>query len=358
MKPVNIMPFIMRGKIKAYALKSGEKRYWLSLYYKGRLRVYSDQQGYPLDSLPKAERVLSHINYLIDHNIFDPSQWKRKDQKQYIFSNVIQEWGNDKDYAPSYLSNVRKYIALFNEFFGKTDIRIIRTKGIKDFAKTLKEYSPKTRKNILGLLRSFLRDCYQDEIITRVPLFPKIIVQDPEVKWATEEEQVEIINEIADEMDRAFLWFQITYGTRTGETRALKRDCVDYKKNQIIIRRAFSESTLMEYTKTRNIRYLPLYDDIKRMAMDLPPCIDGFVFHRHGQPYPRNRMQRIWKRIAKKKGIEAHLYGGTRHSFATHALMRGNSIELVGAFMGHTSGSTTRRYAHIVWEDLKKVGRD
>lgn len=353
---MSIFPFVMRGKIHHRTLKNGEDRYFLIFYYKGTIRVYSDQQGYPLDSLPKAERVLAHINYLIDHNLFDRSQWVKKDQRSFIFANAIKEWFEKKEYAPSYRPNIERYIRIFNEYFSKMDIRHIRAKHIKEFTITL-EYGPKTKQNILGILHSFLADCYQDEMIPKVPIFPKISVPDVDVKWVAESEQVDILNEITDSMDRAFLWFQITYGTRTGETRALKRDCVDYKKNQIIIKRTFSENSLMEHTKTKRIRYLPLYDDIKKMILDLPPCIGGHVFHRHGKPYPRNRMQRIWRRIAKKKDIEAHLYGGTRHSFATHALMRGNSIELIGAWMGHTNRSTTDKYAHIVWDELKEVGR-
>lgn len=346
----------MRGKIKSRILSNGEIRHYLVFYYKGTIKVYSDQQGYPLDSLPKAERVLAHINYLIDHNLFDRTQWIKKDQRDYLFANAIQKWHEGRVYAPSHKHNIERYIDRFSNHFGKLDIRHIHARHIKDFVSTL-TCKPKTKKNILGTLHSFLTNCYQDEMIPKIPQFPKISVPETEVKWATEKEQLEIINEIKNPMDKAFLWFQITYGTRTGETRALKRDCVDYKKNQVVIKRAFSRNILVEHTKTKRIRYLPLYDDIKKVILALPPCIDGYVFHLHGKPYPRDRMYRIWKSKAKGKGIDAHLYGGTRHSFATHALMRGNSLELIGAFMGHTNSTTTKKYAHIVWDGLKEVGR-
>jgi hypothetical protein len=50
------------------------RRYFLRLYAKsvGRLKIYSGQDGYPLDSWDRAERLLNHIRHEIDLCKFDP----------------------------------------------------------------------------------------------------------------------------------------------------------------------------------------------------------------------------------------------------------------------------------------------
>lgn len=59
------------------------------------------------------------------------------------------------------------------------------------------------------------------------------------------------------------------------------------------------------------------------------------------------------KLIAKRAGIEKPIsFHSSRHTFATMALSKGGSIELVSKLMGHHSINTTQIYAKIVSEKL------
>jgi len=60
-------------------------------------------------------------------------------------------------------------------------MREIRKADINDFRDTL-EYEPKTIKNILAVLHKIFSDAYDEEMIHRIPGWPKVHVQDPEIK--------------------------------------------------------------------------------------------------------------------------------------------------------------------------------
>ncbi len=62
------------------------------------------------------------------------------------------------------------------------------------------------------------------------------------------------------------------------------------------------------------------------------------------------------KAIAKKCGIAKNITSHVaRHSFATRALQKGNSLDKVSKFLGHSNISTTQLYAKIVNSELDKA---
>ena len=54
--------------------------------------------------------------------------------------------------------------------------------------------------------------------------------------------------------ERYAIFFLMCHGMRPGELRALKHKDIDLKKNQIIVRRSFSRTSLRDTTKSKNCR--------------------------------------------------------------------------------------------------------
>lgn len=58
-------------------------------------------------------------------------------------------------------------------------------------------------------------------------------------------------------------------------------------------------------------------------------------------------MQKPWRRIRKRAGLDDLRIHDLRHSFASSAVMMGKSLPMIGKLLGHTQVQTTARYAHI-----------
>ncbi len=66
-------------------------------------------------------------------------------------------------------------------------------------------------------------------------------------------------------------------------------------------------------------------------------------------------LQKPWRRIRARAGIEDVRLHDLRHSFASIAAESGASLPLIGKLLGHTQMQTTQRYAHLVADPVKEL---
>lgn len=73
-------------------------------------------------------------------------------------------------------------------------------------------------------------------------------------------------------------------------------------------------------------------------------------------------LQKPWRRIRARSGLEDVRLHDLRHTFASLAARQGGSLPMIGALLGHTQSQTTQRYAHLIADDLRQladnVGRE
>ena len=58
-------------------------------------------------------------------------------------------------------------------------------------------------------------------------------------------------------------------------------------------------------------------------------------------------LERPWRRIRERAGLEDVRIHDLRHIYASNALASGLPLEMVGKLLGHTSVQTKARYAHL-----------
>lgn len=63
-------------------------------------------------------------------------------------------------------------------------------------------------------------------------------------------------------------------------------------------------------------------------------------------------LQKPWRRIRNKAGLENVRLHDLRHTFASVAAASGLSLPIIGALLGHKQTQTTARYAHLVGQPL------
>jgi len=345
------------------------KRYFVDFSWPGhgRIKLYSDQQGYALDSWERANRLLSAIRYEIDQGKFDPREYIRREFKALRFGNYLQDWlkrqesrNGREEISLGYLNfaqlMVRKYLT---SLLGEKDIREIREGQIEDFRDALPiSLRPKTVANIMGLLGKILRDAHRRRDIAYLPEMPKVEVGEPITKWISLEEQEAVLAHFSDPVFKAFFLFLMKQGVRPSEARALRWDDLDFKKNLVVIRAAMDGKKYRPCTKEKDVRYQPMHPRIKEALKGLPRSISGFVFVNEGKPLSKKLVINAWNRAAKEARLRITCYQGTRHSLASQAINRGVSERIIGAMLGHKSVASTRRYAKLSTEALKAVWTD
>lgn len=235
-------------------------------------------------------------------------------------------------------------------------MRDIRTRHVKGFSDSLPEsLSQKTRRNILDALRKFLNDMRVLDIIDKVPSIPKTGIPQVSFNWCDMETQEAILREIPS-VHWPIMWFIAKQGVRPAEARALHWEDLDLRKGLVCIRRTFSLNELKVTTKGKHADWLPLHPEVKKMIMELPRGISGFIFTYRDRPYSESMMRKLWKAACGRLGISGlTLYQGTRHSVASDAVQRGLSLYDVMDALRHRDIRTTMKYSHLEMEGKKRV---
>ena len=336
------------------------RRYFIDLHEKGygRLKVYSDKTGHPLDSYTRAQRVLEAIRYEIDQHVFDPTKYAASDLKEYLFETQIDAWYESKkkdvtrgNLAKSYTRGLDCFIRLYYKpFFKGMDVRDIRTFHIQQFYEQLPEgKSLKYISNIMKALENFFNTLLRHDFTPKKPSFPVITLDRKTPKWVDTEIQLKLLEAIP-EAHRPIFSFLAFQGIRPSEARALKVKDVNLKQGTLLIARTYSDRVIRERVKGKVVKprlinpaVLPLLEKVCRNKTP-----EAFVFTnpKTRKPYSENVLRRLWSDTRKAVGIDITLYEATRHSLASIAASNGASLTAIKDVLGHTDIRTTLKYAH------------
>ena len=66
-------------------------------------------------------------------------------------------------------------------------------------------------------------------------------------------------------------------------------------------------------------------------------------------------LQKPWRRVRKAAELDDVRIHDLRHTFASEAVMGGESLPMVGGILGHTQAQTTARYAHLADDPLQRA---
>lgn len=213
---------------------------------------------------------------------------------------------------------------------------------------SLKSYKPKTIKNKIVVIRSFIKFLYSKNLIDIRPEaieIPRTV--EVEANFLDEEEQCILIKSARNLRDKALIMTILSSGLRASEILNLKED--DLYRRSLIVSRGkggkprvtfidpLTEKSIREYHHKREV------DSV-------------FVFtNSFGKPLSRQYLSRMISETALRAGIKKRVSAHTlRHSFATNMLRKGARIEDVQPLMGHSNISTTRLYMHFTNEYLRE----
>lgn len=245
------------------------------------------------------------------------------------------------------------YVSILEDFIKSIDAHVVEDLNIlviDNFIDTLslRGYKPKTIKNKIVVIRSFIKFLYSKNLIDIRPEaieIPRTV--EVEANFLDEEEQLALIKSARNLRDKALIMTILSSGLRASEILNLKED--DLYRRSLIVSRGkggkprvtfidpLTEKSIREYHHKREV------DSV-------------FVFtNSFGKPLSRQYLSRMISETALRAGIKKRVSAHTlRHSFATNMLRKGARIEDVQPLMGHSNISTTRLYMHFTNEYLRE----
>ena len=214
-------------------------------------------------------------------------------------------------------------------------------------------------------IKSMFNYFIEDEYIAKNP-FAKVskIKVDNVIIHTFEPEEIKKMlaqlkkNTFYDIRDNLMIRILYDCGLRVSEIINLKTNDIDTEKNLVKV-----------FGKGHKERYVPFGRSVKRELVkylskrekSVPHDLDeGYLLcTNQGTPLQKRnilRKIRIVGQGAKIEGkrLSAHTY---RHSFAKQYLMSGGDIFSLQTIMGHSSLISTRRYIHLLTEDIQKKHR-
>ena len=105
-------------------------------------------------------------------------------------------------------------------------------------------------------------------------------------------------------------------------------------------------------TKQRKAHRVPLSAPALEI-INSQPHTSKYVFPgKHGGTC---NVKNEWIRVRKQAGLEDVRLHDLRHSFASVLVSKGSTLEIIGALLGHSQPSTTKRYSHLYDEPLREA---
>ena len=245
------------------------------------------------------------------------------------------------------------YVSILEDFIKSIDAHVVEDLSIlviDNFIDTLslKSYKPKTIKNKIVVIRSFIKFLYSKNLIDIRPEaieIPRTV--EVEANFLDEEEQFALIKSARNLRDKALIMTILSSGLRASEILNLKED--DLYRRSLIVSRGKGGKPRVTFIDPLTEKSIREYHH-KREADSV------FVFtNSFGKPLSRQYLSRMISETALRAGIKKRVSAHTlRHSFATNMLRKGARIEDVQPLMGHSNISTTRLYMHFTNEYLRE----
>jgi integrase len=217
-----------------------------------------------------------------------------------------------------------------------------------------KPLNPKTINNQLKVLGRMLRVARKWKLIKDIPDIGLLKVRKSDFDFLDFEEAEAFIASAAEHAPEwhSFVVVAMRTGLRVGELVALRwREDIDLDRGRLRVQQSYHRVNGFMSTKNDKIRELPLtWDAIaalrsqrERVQPDgelVFPGDDGEVLDGHKA---NDALQKIATALDMRH-VHNHML---RHSFASHAVMRGIPIRQVQEWLGHGSIVVTMRYAHL-----------
>jgi integrase len=141
----------------------------------------------------------------------------------------------------------------------------------------------------------------------------------------------------------AALRLLILTGARLREILGLKWSYVDSERGLLLL----PDSKTGRKTIVLNAPALAVLSEL--------PRIGDFVIAGDDPDLPRHDLNRPWRLVSKRAGLDGVRLHDLRHTHASVGAGAGLGLPIIGKLLGHSQASTTQRYAHLDADPLRRA---
>ncbi len=324
------------------------------------VRLYHDKAGRTL-AFTDAFQTLANINAEMKAKVFDIKNWLQPAIQEQKFANKYLAWLKQKKievdkgrFSHQTYKLYETYYRLHYTSLYDLDVREIKLRHLQELVNNLNGLSDKYTKNLVDCLKTFFKWLNRWENID-VPIMPEVEVVTTEPQRAiTYDEQIEAIKNFPEEHQEIMLFYRET-GLRVGEVCAVEIRDLNLASGKVLIQRTYSGYDLVEKTKGKNKKWIPLSDTAFNIAEKRAVMRFGndflFINPNTGKGYKPSFLRKLWKQYGIK-GLK--LYEATRHSTISDWATQANAFQVMD-LARHSDIRTSQKYVHNAMTDLKRV---
>lgn len=141
---------------------------------------------------------------------------------------------------------------------------------------------------------------------------------------------------------------QLLTGARLGEVLTSRREDFDLRRG------VWTKPS--HQTKQKRTEHLPLSAQALTLVASIIEASDRnspFLFPSNKPGQPLREIKKFWSAVMRRASIADYRRHDNRHTYASHLVSSGFSLEIVGRLLGHTTAATTQRYAHLADDPLR-----
>jgi len=271
----------------------------------------------------------------------------------FIDEYLVYSANNKKESSYTRDKNAFKHI---KKYFGNIKLKNItshmvekyKEKRITDGAK------PNTINIELRTLKALLNKAIQWRFLTVNPVKnvkPLPVMKNSRIRFLSRLEISKILTDkLIDRCFRTLILLFLYTGLRLSEALHLTWEDLDFRRDILQVQPK-SNWTPKDY----ECREIPIHPVLKDALLKLKRKngTDLVFPPPQGGKYWKDAIKRKFKRLLKRLGIKNASIHTLRHTFASYLVMAGVDIVTVKELMGHSSISTTMKYAHLAPGHLK-----